>query len=54
MYTPSQWAQVIRTAKRHAPRYIVDEMDLSQFFDFKKVAHVLKNFQLDSERERIK
>lgn len=29
-------------------------MDVSQFFNFKKVAQVLKNFQLDFQRDKIK
>ena len=36
VYTPTQWAQTMRTAKRHAPLYIVEELDQSDFFDLKK------------------
>ncbi|XP_070183840.1 uncharacterized protein [Littorina saxatilis] len=54
VYTPSQWAQNMRTAKRHAPLYIVDELVQSDFFDFKKVAELLKNFQLDTKKEKVR
>ena len=36
VYTPTQWAQTMRTAKRHAPLYTVEELDQSDFFDLKK------------------
>lgn len=35
VYTPSQWAQVIRSAKRSAPRFIVKEMDSNDFMAIK-------------------
>ncbi|XP_070194118.1 uncharacterized protein [Littorina saxatilis] len=54
VYTPSQWSQNMRTAKRHAPLYIVDELVQSDFFDFKKVAELLKNFQLDTQKEKVR
>ena len=36
VYTPTQWAQTMRTAKGHAPLHIVEELDQSVFFDVKK------------------
>ena len=44
VYTSTQWAQTMRTAKLHAPLYIVEELDQSDFFDLKKMAGFLKNF----------
>ena len=44
VYTPTQWAQTMRIAKRHAPLYIVKKLDQSDFFYFKKMAGLLKNF----------
>lgn len=54
VYTPSQWAQNMRVAKRHTPLYIVEELVQSDFFDFKKVAGLLKNFQLDTQKDKIR
>ena len=52
VYTPAQWASVIRTARRKKP-YHVKEMDLPNFFDFKSVSKLLKNFDLDLERNKV-
>lgn len=54
VYTPSQWAQLIRTAKRNPPPYVVKELDLNDFLDFKSVANMLQNFEFDIQREKIK
>ena len=54
VFTPSQWAQLMRTAKCKQPKYIVEELDRSCFLDFKQVAGMLKNFQLDTEKDKIR
>ena len=53
VYTPTQWAQTMRTAKRHAPLYIVEELDQSDFFDFKN-GRASEEFQLDTKKEKIR
>ena len=50
VYTPNQWAQQIRSAKRIHSRYSVKELDKTDFYNFKKGA----KFVLDTEREKIK
>lgn len=52
IYTTAQWASVIRSACRKNP-YNVKEMDLPDFFNFKSVSKVLKNFDLDSDRNKV-
>ena len=52
VYTPTQWAQTMRTAKRHAPLYIVEELDESDFFDLKKMAGLLKNFSWTQRKRK--
>ena len=54
MYTPSQWAQLMRTAKRRAPLYVVEELDRFDFFDFKRMAGLLIYFQFDTQNEKIR
>lgn len=52
VYTSAQLVTVISTARRKNP-YHVKEMDLPNFFYFKFVSKMLKNFDLDSERNKI-
>lgn len=54
VYTTPQWAGVMSTAKQSKPKYIVNEMDETKFFDFKYVATHLKNFDLDTDRQKIR
>lgn len=54
VYTPAQWAQLIRGAKRKQPLYLVEEMNRANMFDFKKIASVLKNFELDTNKDKVK
>lgn len=52
VYTTPQWAAIVRVA-RHSKPYIVKEMCLSDFFDFAEVCNVLKNFDLDVDRQKV-
>lgn len=55
IHTPSQWAQLIRTAKWTPPFYIVQELDTRDFFNFKRVAAMmLQTFELDTDKVIIK
>ena len=54
VYTPNQWAQQMRSAKRKRPRYIVKELDKTDFYNFKKVEELLRNFELDTQRDKIR
>lgn len=53
IYTSGQWAAVVRGAKHKEPHYKVEELDTSDFHDFKKVAALLANFDLDSEKNKV-
>ncbi|XP_053396810.1 uncharacterized protein LOC128556283 [Mercenaria mercenaria] len=53
IYTTPQWATAIRGARKSKKAYEVKEMDCSDFFNFKKVATVLKNFDLDTDRQKV-
>ena len=52
IYTTLQWSATIRSARRKNP-YIVKEMNLKDFFDFKNVSENLKNFTLNQENEKV-
>ena len=52
IYSTSQWAAVIRMA-RAGKGYIVKEMSVSDFVNFKQVAENLKNFELDEDKEKV-
>ena len=45
IYTTAQWATAIQTARSKKP-YIVRQMSLADFFDFKLLSENLKNFDL--------
>ena len=53
IYTPCQWAQSIKDAKKREPVYIVNEIDHSFFLDLGKLSAMLKNFEIDTQRQRI-
>lgn len=52
VYTTPQWAGIIRTARRNQP-YIVKEMSVFDFIDFRSVSDLLKNFQTNSDNEKV-
>ena len=52
VYTMVQWAAIIRTV-RHKNSYHV-KMDLPDFYDFKSILELLRNFYLDSERNKVR
>ena len=49
IYTTGQWAKVAKSARRKNP-YIVKEMGLPDFFNFKSVSKHLRNFDLDKNK----
>lgn len=52
IFTTPQWAATVRVA-RQGQLYKVKEMSLDNFYDFKAVASVLKNFNYKTEREKV-
>ena len=52
IYTTAQWATLIRTARPGRP-YTVIEMSNNSFFDFSEVSKHLKNFDLDSDGNKV-
>ncbi|KAK3802981.1 hypothetical protein RRG08_051736 [Elysia crispata] len=54
VYTPNQWAQQMRSAKRKRPRYIVKKLDKTDFYNLKKAAELLRNFELDTQKDKIR
>ena len=52
VYTPGQWAAVIRSARHNQP-YHVKEMGQKDFYDFRTLSSNIKNFDLDSNRNRL-
>ena len=52
VYTTPQWAAIISTARAKQP-YKVNELNYTDFIDFKQVSKVLKNFDLDDNREKV-
>jgi hypothetical protein len=53
IYTTGQWAAVIRTA-RHKHPYSVTEMIPQDFIDFKNLASKIKNFEINTDNEKVK
>ena len=53
VYTPEQWATVVRGARRNKRPYSVKEMSSGDFFAFKEMSKVLKNLDLDEEDEKV-
>ena len=52
IYSPSQWSAVIKTARLAQP-YIVKDMSLQDFFDFKELSNLIRNFDMNSENEKL-
>ena len=52
VYTTSQWAAIVRSARPKRP-YIVKEMSLDDFYDFKSLSMSLKNFDMDEDRNKF-
>ena len=52
VYTTPQWAAIVSAAKHQKP-YIVKEMDINDFYNFKEVSKQLKNLDLDVNREKV-
>ena len=53
VYTPEQWATVVRGARRNKRSYSVKEMSSGDFFAFKEMSKGLKNLDLDEEDEKV-
>ena len=53
VYTPEQWATVVRGARRNRRPYVVREMSSGDFFAFKEMSKGLKNLDLDEEDEKV-
>ena len=52
IYTPSQYYQIMRTAKKQAPFYVVNELSHSEFIDFKALSHEFGgNFTTNKKNE---
>ena len=54
VYTTAQWATVMRTARHTGPLYNVRELDTDDFCNFKKVAAMLANFDLDVDNKKVR
>ena len=52
IFTTSQWAATIRAA-RHSKPYVVHELNITDFFDFKELAQNLKNFEVNTDNEKV-
>ena len=52
IYTTSQWASVMRSARPKRP-YIVHELSHADFYDFKNLAQLIKNFDNNSENTKV-
>ena len=52
IYTTDQWATLIRTACHKNP-YTVHQMTLRDFLDFKKLSGQIRNFDLNTENEKV-
>ncbi|GFO46251.1 DNA repair protein rhp54 [Plakobranchus ocellatus] len=53
IYTPEQWAAVIRGARRGKHPYNVRELTSTDIFDFKQYSASLKNFEKDENDEKV-
>ncbi|WAR30782.1 hypothetical protein MAR_033324, partial [Mya arenaria] len=52
VYTTSQWATLVRSARNKNP-YIVTEMTLRDFYDFKGLAGNVKNFEVTTDSQKV-
>ena len=50
--TTSHWAATVRAA-RHSKLYVVHELNITDFFDFKKLAQNLKNLEVNTNNEKV-
>ena len=53
IFTPQQWAAVVRGARRGKHLYIVKELTSSNFFDFKQHSFALKHFERDENADKV-
>ena len=53
IYTPDQWYQTVRFARKRPCPYKVKEMTLASMFDFKGVAKKLKNLKTDNNDDKV-
>ncbi|XP_031335082.1 uncharacterized protein LOC116164961 [Photinus pyralis] len=54
IYVPSQWAPIIRAAKKEGTPYIVNELATEDFLDFKKFSDTIgKHFSINSKQEKV-
>ena len=52
IYTTPQWAATIRTARSSKP-YNVNEVNVQDFYDFKELAEKLKNFETNTNDDKV-
>ena len=52
IYTTPQWAATIRAARPGKP-YVVHALDVQDFYDFKALSEQLKNFDVNSDGEKV-
>ena len=53
IFTPQQWAAVVRGTRRGKHLYIVKELTPSDFFDFKQHSFALKHFERDENADKV-
>jgi len=51
--TPEQWSGVIATARQNKP-YVVTDMQIVDFYDFKKMSGSLRNLDVCEDNSRVK
>ena len=54
VYTTGQWAAIMRTARHTNSPYVVRELSVDDFIDFKKVAGTIANFDLDIDKNSVR
>lgn len=52
VYTTPQWAAIIQMARRDHP-YFTREMSFKDFFDFKLMSQNIKNFEINTDGEKV-
>ena len=52
VYTTPQWAATVRHARPKQP-YIVKEMSVEDFYDFKSMSTELKNFETNVDNDKV-
>ena len=53
VYTTSQWASIIQTAKVAEPHYQITEMVTRDFIDFKGITSELVNMDKDTDKVNV-